>query len=138
MRVASLHIALAERGGAERSILEEAHYLKKMHDVTVFATYSRASLCYPELMNDLDIHQLVGIPFTKFDLLSNVAFGLFFARSFEHKFQSFDVLISHQQPAHWIAYNSKRPYVVQIHSLLTMLYPEFMGKSLLWDTDYDR
>jgi glycosyltransferase involved in cell wall biosynthesis len=88
-------------------------------------------------MRGLDIRELVGIHITKFDLAANVAMGLFLAGSFKGRFTDFDILFSHQQPAHWIAYRSKRPYVVQIHSFLSLLYPERF-KTFPWDTDFDR
>ena len=88
-------------------------------------------------MRGLDIQELVGIKISKFNLLVNVAAGLFFADSFKDRFTGFDILLAHQQPAHWIAYRSKRPYVVQIHSFLSILYPERFD-TFPWDTDFDR
>lgn len=137
MRIASLHSAFAERGGAEKSVLEQAHYLSRRNTVSLFATYSRPESCYSNLMRGLDIRELVGIPIDKFGLVINVALGLFLADSFRGRFTDFDLLLSHQQPAHWIAYGSKRPYVVQIHSFLSLLYPERFN-TFPWDTDFDR
>jgi len=136
LRIASIHSALAERGGAERSILEQAHYLMRNHEVTVFGTYVNKSRCYEDLMKGLDVRQLVGIPVSKLDLFINTSLGLLLARKFKRDLKGYDVLLSHQEPAHWIAFCSKRPYVVQIHSLLTALYPE-LG-DLPWGSDYDR
>jgi hypothetical protein len=56
---------------------------------------------------------------------------LFLAKSFKPTLRPFDALISRRQPVHWIAYNSKRPYVVQIHTLLTMTYPSTWTKACL-------
>jgi len=137
LRIASLHSGFGERGGAERSVLEQAHYLTRQHKVTVFGTYANMSKCYPDLMRDLDIRQLVGVPFTKFDLLTNAALGLFLARRFKESLEEYEILLSHQEPSHWIAFCSGRPYVAQIRSLLTILYPG-VGDTLPWDTDYDR
>jgi len=138
LRIASVHSAFGERGGAERVILEQAHHLSRKHDVTVFGTYVWPEKCYPDLLEGLNMRQLVGIPVRKFDLLTNAAFGLFLSKGLANQFRSFDVLISHQEPAHWIAYCARRPYIVQIHSLLTILYPEFFRETYPWDTDYDR
>jgi glycosyltransferase involved in cell wall biosynthesis len=89
-------------------------------------------------MKGLAIRQLVGFPIPKFELVSNVALGLILAKNFNRKFEEYDVVLSHQQPGPWIAYASTRPYVVQVHSLLTILYPELFPDEPPWDTDYDR
>ena len=106
--------------------------------MTLFVTYAKESWCYPDLMRGLDIRELVGIPISKFNLVANVAAGLFFATSFKDNFTGFDILLAHQQPAYWIAYRSKRSYVVQIHSFLSILYPEKSFDTFPWDTDFDR
>src|SRR5271157_3783926 len=129
--------AFGEKGGAERSVLEQARYLRGKNNVTLFATYTRASNCYPRLMRDLDIRELIGIHIPKFDLVVNCAGGLLLASRFKNRFNDFDILFPHQQPAYWIAYESKRPYVAQIHSFLSILYPEHF-KTFPWDTDFDR
>jgi glycosyltransferase involved in cell wall biosynthesis len=137
-RIAMIHSSMGERGGAEKLILEQANYLTKRHSLTIFATYSRPQQCYPNLMKGLDIRQLVGFPIPKFELVSNITLALILARNFKGNFEEYDILFTHQQPAHWIAYTSSRPYVVQIHSLLTILYPERFPDEPPWDTDYDR
>lgn len=138
MRIASVHSAFGERGGAERSVLEQAHRFTKKHEVTLFVTYARPVACYPNLMRGLDIRQLVGISIPKFNLVLNAALGLILAGAFRNDFKHYDILLSHQQPAHWIAYRSKRPYVIQIHSILSILYPELFPNPFPWDTDFDR
>lgn len=137
LRIASLHSGFGERGGAERSILEQARYLAKNNEITIFGTYVNPSKCYPDLMMGLDMRQLVGVPVTKFDLLINTALGLFLARRFHQDLEGYEILLSHQEPAHWIAFCAKRPYVVQVRSLLPILYPEF-GDTFAWDSDLDR
>jgi glycosyltransferase involved in cell wall biosynthesis len=88
-------------------------------------------------MRGLDIRELVGIHSGKLDLAINCGTGLLIAGQLKHRFTDFDVLLSHQQPAHWIAYKSKRPYAVLIHSFLSILYPKRFH-TLPWDTDLDR
>lgn len=136
-RIASLHSAFSEKGGAERAVLEQAHYFSRRNEITLFATYSKQSWCYPDLMQNLNIRELVGIKISKFNLVVNIAAGLFFAGSFQDQFSGFDILLAHHQPAPWIAYQSKRPYVVQVHSFLSILYPEHFD-TFPWDTDFDR
>ena len=138
MRIGSLHSAFVERGGAERTVLDQAHYLARRNEVSVFATYARPSACYPELMRGLDIRELVGVPVRKFDLVINASLGLWFGKFFKSNFKNFDILISHQQPANWIAFRSQRPYVLLMHSLLSILYPDFVGPVNTWDSDFDR
>lgn len=136
MDIASVHSAFAERGGAERYILEQAHQIKRYHRVVLFAAYSRTTDCYPELMNDLEIHELVGLRLPKLDLLSNLTLATLISSKCRKKLCSYDLILSHQEPAHWIAYKSKTPYVVQIHSLMTLLYPKFT--EIGWSGDYSR
>jgi glycosyltransferase involved in cell wall biosynthesis len=140
LRIANVHSALSERGGTERSVLEQTHYLSRRNNVTLFATYIRPGSCYGNLMRGLDIQELVGIPLSRFDLFANVGMGLALARSFESRFKDFDLLLTHHQPSRWIGYRSNRPYVVQIHSigLDKILYPEYFHATFPWGSDVDR
>jgi glycosyltransferase involved in cell wall biosynthesis len=144
LRIAIVHSAFGERGGAERSVLEQAKYLSRKNGTTLFATYSRPAQSYPQLMKDLDILELVGLRIPKLELASNVALGLILAKKCARKLDEYDVVLSHQQPGPWIASCSRRPYVVQIQSLLTKLYPEhfpdpeaFPHERII-EKDYDR
>ena len=144
LRVAFVHSAFSERGGAERLILELAKYVSKKSKVTLFVTYSRPEQSYPDLMRGLGIRELVGLRTPRFELASNVTLGLILAKSIRRKLNEYDVVLSHQQPAPWIACCSGRPYVVQIQSLLTKLYPEhfpypegFPHEKMI-EKDYDR
>lgn len=125
MRIASVHVSFDEIGGAERCILEQAEYLKRNHDVGLFATYVKPS-ALPLDLRSLHIQRLVGFASPVFPLFTNMTIGTVLARTCGRSLGQYDIVLSHQQPAHWIAYRAKRPYVVQIHSLPTVLYPDFL------------
>lgn len=123
MRIASIHVAFDEIGGAERCVLEQAGYLKRNHSIDLFATYIKPSFYHSDLKG-FEVRQLLSVSSPIFPLFTSIAAGTLLARSFRREFEQYDVLLSHQEPAHWIAYCAKRPYIVQIHSLPTVLYPD--------------
>jgi hypothetical protein len=47
------------------AVQDQADYLSKRNDVTLFATYAKESWCYPDLMRGLDMWELVGITISK-------------------------------------------------------------------------
>lgn len=135
MKIARIHSAFDERGGTERNILEETLYLRKNHVVDVYATHINKSKCYPELMEKVNPHSLIGLP--KFGLAINTGLNVLLATWYQNFFKKYDVLITHHQPSVWIAYQTGKPYVSYIHSLLTFLYKDVLLEEE-WTNEWNR
>jgi glycosyltransferase involved in cell wall biosynthesis len=131
-------------GGGERTAIYEAILLRhRGHEATVFAPAIRRDVCFPDLINQIRLQSIipktkVKLPFR--DFLSLTASSLL-APLAARKFEDFDVILSHGQPATWISYLITRqlikPHVTYLHQATRFLHPREIDLKVGWKTKPD-
>lgn len=144
MRIAIIHFGFMYSGGGERTAIYESILLRRMgHEVTCFAPAIRPDLCFPDLITQIDLNGVLPrvkfwIPFRDF---ASLAGSSFFAPLFAKKFEKFDVILSHGQPATWIGYLiaklTSKPRVTYLHQPTRFLYPRAIDLRVGWKTKTD-
>lgn len=131
-------------GGGERTAIYESILLRRRgHEVTVFAPAIRRDACFPDLINQIDLQSIipktkVKIPFRDF---ASLTASSFLTPLVARKFEKFDVILSHGQPASWISYLISRqlskPHVTYLHQATRFLYPREVDLRVGWRTKPD-
>jgi glycosyltransferase involved in cell wall biosynthesis len=131
-------------GGGERTALYETLMLRKMgHSVTCFAPAIRKDICFPELIVNASPRGI--LPSTRLKIPLRDFAGLVassvLAPLFSRNFNSFDVILSHGQPATWMSYAISRiaskPHVTYLHQPARFLYPRMVDLRVGWRTKTD-
>lgn len=144
LKIAILHSAFTEAGGAERVIFNQFDGLKsKGFEVDCWAStkntksYSEYSHIFPKIKP-----YLFNINLPKFQLITSLLMSFVTAPFLSYKFRNYDVLLCHHQPSSWIAYNTWKkfgtPYFCYLHHPPRYLYPRKVEKELGWGHDSDR
>ena len=130
MKIAVIHLGFFYAGGGERLVLEQVQGLRKLgHDVELFAPIVDREACYPELIDQVGVHNLVPRP-PKW-LPGRVALAVFLscvlAPALALRFRRFDVILAANQPSLWIALCAARvlgkSYVAYLAQPNRVLYP---------------
>src|SRR3989337_222537 len=130
LKIAIVHFGFMYSGGGERTAIYEAILLRRMgHEVTCFAPAVRTDLCFPDLISRIDLRGIIPpvrmrLPLRDFTSLSASSI---LAPIFAKKFEGFDVILCHGQPATWISYLISRviskPRITYLHQPTRFLYP---------------
>ena len=143
-RLAVLHSAFIESGGAERVVLDQVQSLRlKGYKVDCYGSTINHKKCFPEVVESLPVKPyLANLTIPKFSYSTVLPLTMFFSGFISKKLKNYDVLLCHHQPAPWLAYktwlNYKTPYACYIHHPPRFLYPRPVEKRLGWGHDYDR
>ena len=144
MNIAILHSSFTERGGAERTIINESkHFRQRGHRITCFASTIDREKCYPDLLQETRIKNYfheVPSPICKTFL--NISISLLATPLIQKTLRGFDVLLCHHQPGPWIGYNANRelgiPYICYLHHPPLFIYPRNINSDARWSYDSDR
>jgi len=131
-------------GGGERTAIYECIFLKKRgHEVSCFAPAVRPDACYPELIKQIDLKGFIPRVRMKLplrDFLSLSASSIL-APIVSPKFNGFDAILCHGQPATWIGYQIARRigkrYFCYLHQPARFLYPRKIDLKVGWKTKKD-
>jgi glycosyltransferase involved in cell wall biosynthesis len=144
IRIAVFHMGFMYSGGGERTVIYECILLKKRgHEVSCFAPAVRPDVCHPELIKQIDLRGF--IPRVKISLplrdFLSLSASSFLAPLVSKKFEGFDVILCHGQPATWIGYQVSRKlgkeYFVYLHQPARFLYPREIDTKVGWKTKRD-
>jgi len=144
MKIAILHSAFTESGGAERVVINQAKSLMMVgHEVTCYVAAVKRSKCFPEELSKIVIKPyLLNLTSPKLQYTIALSLSLIAAPLVSNKFRKFDVLICHHEPAPWIAYQTWKkygiPFVCYMHHPPRFIYPREVDKTLNWGHNYDR
>ena len=144
LKIAIVHFGFMYSGGGERTAIYEAILLRRMgHKVTCFAPAVRTDLCFPDLISRIDLRGIIPpvrmrLPLRDFTSLSASSI---LAPIFAKKFEGFDVILCHGQPATWISYLISRviskPRITYLHQPTRFLYPRAIDLRVGWKTKRD-
>lgn len=143
MNIAILHSAFTESGGAERVVINQARSLKALgHQVTCYVAALNRKRCFPEKTSDMRIKTyLLNLALPKFEYLTSLALILPTASLVSRKLKKYDVILTHHEPAPWIAYQVFRkyqiPYVSYMHHPPRFIYPRSVEKAMGWGHNWD-
>lgn len=138
MKIAILHSALTESGGAERVILSQARYLKRLgHQVTCYAAAVDKNRCFPDEISELETKTYVAnFRMDRLEYLTSMTFVLLMASLISKKLKGYDALICHHEPAAWVGYETFRnygvPYICYIHHPPRFIYPRKVEQNMGW------
>lgn len=137
MKIAVIHLGFFYAGGGERLVLEQVRGLRKLgHEVELFAPIVDRDECYPELIDQVGVRQLVPRP-PKW-LPGRVALAVFLscllAPVVALRFRRFDMILAANQPSLWIALCAARvldkSYVAYLAQPNRVLYPRAIDLSV--------
>jgi glycosyltransferase involved in cell wall biosynthesis len=143
-RIAILHSAFIESGGAERVVLDQLQSLYlKGYKIDCYGAVVNYKKCFPDRISQLPIKPyLINLDISKFSYSTLLPLTILFSDFIKKKLKEYDVLLCHHQPAPWLAYktwvNYRVPYACYIHHPPRFLYPRLVEQELGWGHDPDR
>jgi len=144
MKIAIFHFGFMYSGGGERHPINEALQLEKRgHHVECFAPAIRPDLSHPGLIDQIHPRGFlpkVRVPIPLRDFMS-LGLSSALIPLFTKQFEDFDVILSHGQPATWMAYvvakSLAKNYVTYLHQPARFLYPRPIDLRTGWLTKKD-
>ncbi len=145
-KLAILHSAFIESGGAERVVLNQLKYLR-LHGFKVdcYGAIIDHEKCFSDELKDLDIHPyLTNISLPKFQYSISLPLTILLSNFISQKMKKkkYKVLLCHHQPSGWLGYktwlNFKTPYICYVHHPPRFIYPRPVEAKLGWGHDLDR
>jgi len=144
MKLALFHFGYMYSGGGERTSIAEAMYLSKRGvDVSTFSPAVRPDICHPDLMSQVRVRGFlpkVKAPIPLRDFMS-LSMSSLLTPLFARLFADYDLILSHGQPATWIAYlvsrSLEKRYVCYLHQPARFLYPRQIDLQTGWRTKRD-
>lgn len=143
-KIAILHSAFIESGGAERVVLDQLHFFYlKGYRVDCYGAVVNHKKCFPERISQLQVKPyLVNLNIPKFSYSTLLPLTMFLSDFIKKRLKKYDVLLCHHQPASWLAYKTwlsyRTPYACYIHHPPRFLYPRPIEQKLGWGHDPDR
>lgn len=140
-KITIFHCGFIYSGGGERIVLEEALGLKKRgYKVEVFAPTLDKKMCFPDLVNRVDVKTFLPNLFDKFPLknATRMLSASLLAPFFAPLFTDTDVFIGANQPGAWIAFCVakilNKPYIVYLNQPNRIVYPRPVDVEFGWTT----
>jgi len=134
MKIAMVHgPGFYYNGGGERIVIEETKGLRSRgHTVDLYSPHVETNYCFPEETVKLGI-----IPFFKnLNLPCQAAVSMMLSSAIypilAHRLKSYDALICHSQPAIWLGYKTRKPFIAYVHRPNCFLYPKPVDR---WNYD---
>jgi len=143
MKIALLHSAFIEGGGAERLILNQVKCLRSRgHSVSCFGSIIDNNECY-FANKDADFRPyIINLPLPKLRYSLSIPLSIILSPLINRKIKDYDVTLCHHHPGPWIGYLTHKkygkPFICYVHHPPRFLYPECMPKDVEWGADYDR
>ncbi len=112
MKIAILHSAFTESGGAERVVISQAKSLEALgHQVTCYVASINRKRCFPREIADIHIENYIfNMAIPKLDYLAAVSLISLVAPLIAPKLKGYDGVICHHQPSPWVSYQVFRKY----------------------------
>jgi len=126
MKIAIIHgPGFYYNGGGERIVIEETKGLRERgYNVDVYTTHLESQHCFPEETGKLGVTPF----FCNLNLPLQAALNMTLSAAIypliKQRLRSYDILICHSQPAIWIGYKIRKPYIAYIHRPNCFLYPK--------------
>ncbi len=143
MKIAILHSAFTESGGAERVVISQAKSLEALgHQVTCYVASINRKRCFPREIADIHIENYIfNMAIPKLDYLAAVSLISLVAPLIAPKLKGYDGVICHHQPSPWVAYQVFRkydiPYISYMHHPPRFIYPRRVEKIMGWGHNLD-
>lgn len=144
MKVALLHSAFIESGGAERVIFNQARYLRSYgHQIDCFGSIIDYKKCYPNNFDDIVLRPyIINMPLPKLRYSLTLSASLLFSPYIDRKIRDYDITLCHHHPGPWIGYRAHKkygkPFICYVHHPPLFLYPEYIPKDVEWGAEFDR
>jgi glycosyltransferase involved in cell wall biosynthesis len=144
VNIAIFHFGFMYSGGGERHpIYETLYFQSKGHHVECYAPAVRPDKCHPGLLGSITIKGFIPRVRAHIPLRDSASLGLstLVGPILADRFKQFDVIVSHGQPAAWIAYmisrRIRKPYICYLHQPVRFLYPRPIDIKTGWGTKRD-
>ncbi len=134
MKIAIIHgPGFYYNGGGERIAIEETKGLRQRnHHVDIYTTHLEVDHCFPEETTKLGVKPF----FSNLNLPCQAAINMILSSAtyplLIRRLRQYDALICHSQPAIWLGYKVKKPYIAYIHRPNCFIYPKPVDR---WNYD---